>query len=133
MKTVIVVNNNLPAGLASNACAVLGISLGRLVPELVGEDCTDASGQIHKGITNRVVPVLGASTEQIKEISQKLEALDKIESVGFNTTAQRSRTYDEYREQLSKMKNSQIDYSGICLYGDKKSIDSLTGSLPLYK
>lgn len=44
------VDEAMPRGLAANTAAILGITWGRLRPELVGEDVTDAAGAIHPGI-----------------------------------------------------------------------------------
>ena len=49
-KCVLVIDEAMPRGLAANTAAILGITWGRLRPELVGEDVTDAAGAIHPGI-----------------------------------------------------------------------------------
>ena len=41
-KCVIVIDENLPLGILANTAAILGITLGKHVPELLGEDATDA-------------------------------------------------------------------------------------------
>mgnify|MGYP003273594901 FL=1 len=46
-KCVLVIDEAMPRGLAANTAAILGITWGRLRPELVGEDVTDAAGAIH--------------------------------------------------------------------------------------
>ena len=43
-KCVLVIDEAMPRGLAANTAAILGITWGRLRPELVGEDVTDAAG-----------------------------------------------------------------------------------------
>lgn len=57
-KCVLVIDEAMPRGLAANTAAILGITWGRLRPELVGEDVTDAAGAIHPGIIRTPVPVL---------------------------------------------------------------------------
>lgn len=44
LKTVMIVNKELPVGLIANTTAVLGISLGNLFPDIVGHDIQDADG-----------------------------------------------------------------------------------------
>ena len=103
LKCVIVADGELPRGIISNAAAIIGISLGRLVPEAVGCDVRDKSGCVHSGIIKFPVPVLNGTAEQIKNIRKRL-----CES-GFER------------------------YFGVGLCGDKKKITSLTGSLPLLR
>ena len=37
-KVVLVIDENLPTGVIANTAAVLGVSLGKLKPELVGDN-----------------------------------------------------------------------------------------------
>ncbi len=62
-KCVLVIDEAMPRGLAANTAAILGITWGRLRPELVGEDVTDAAGAIHPGIIRTPVPVLSGRPE----------------------------------------------------------------------
>ena len=55
---VIVIDEALPAGVAANAAAIIGITLGRRFPEAVGADVTDGGGIMHSGIIQIPVPVL---------------------------------------------------------------------------
>lgn len=40
-KCVMVIDENLPLGLIANTAAIMGITLGRDMPEVVGADVTD--------------------------------------------------------------------------------------------
>ena len=51
--------------------------------------------------------------------------------VDFSDVAQRTKDYNDYAAQLKTTKSGDIKYLGIALYGDKQTINSLTGSLPL--
>lgn len=50
MKCVIIIDSELPIGIMANTSAILGVTLGKLIPEQVGADVKDASGQTHLGI-----------------------------------------------------------------------------------
>lgn len=65
-KCVLVIDEAMPRGLAANTAAILGITWGRLRPELVGEDVTDAAGAIHPGIIRTPVPVLSGRPETFR-------------------------------------------------------------------
>jgi hypothetical protein len=131
MKIVMVVNRALSSGLAANTAAVLGLSLGKELPGIIGEDCYDGSEALHKGITSMVIPVLSASGEEISGLNRMVSGDDSLAMIGFSRIAQSSRSYEEYREKLSGTPSVDIEYSGICIYGNRTKVEALTGSLPL--
>ena len=55
-----VLDENLPLGLLANTAAILGITLGKHMPEAVGADVLDGSGKAHLGIITFPVPIYGA-------------------------------------------------------------------------
>lgn len=63
MRLAIIVDKTLPPGLAANAAAILGMSIGRGAPESLGNDVSDAGGSLHPGITRLPVPVLEADAQ----------------------------------------------------------------------
>ena len=131
-KLVIIVGSDLPAGLAANTAAVLTLSVGAKHPELIGKDLTDGSGQTHLGITSIPIPVLSADDSTLTSLVQKL-ADSEVELVSFSKIAQSIHTYEEYADKLSHTPAGSIAYSGIALFGPKKAVDSLVGSLPRLK
>lgn len=135
LKCVIVADGELPRGIISNAAAIIGISLGRLVPEAVGCDVRDKSGCVHSGIIKFPVPVLNGTAEQIKNIRKRLceSGFEDIAAVDFSDTAQGCKTYDEFIRKMSAEEEDKLRYFGVGLCGDKKKITSLTGSLPLLR
>ena len=137
MKIVIIINQDLSPGLAANTAAVLGISLGSVDPDILGPDLRDASSGFHRGITRENIPVLGADRQILRDIYIKAaQARDQgqdIDLIDFNTIAQRSRHYEEYRKKLAQVQAGELEFSGICLFGSEKKISCLTGSLKLYQ
>ena len=103
LKTVMIVNKDLPLGLIANTTAVLGISLGRLLPDIVGPDILDGDGRSHRGITNKTIPILSGSKEQIKAIrDQLLDNQDtEIITIDFSEIAQKCLDYSEYIKYLA--------------------------------
>lgn len=43
-KCVMIIDENLPLGIIANTAAIMGITLGREMPEVVGQNVTDQSG-----------------------------------------------------------------------------------------
>ena len=97
--------------------------------DLIGPDITDGSGQKHLGITNIPIPVLSAGNAVLIDLV-RMSVESGLELVSFSKIAQSIHTYQEYEIQLRLMRAEMIEYSGIDLYGDKKTINSLVGSLP---
>lgn len=49
-KCVMVIDENLPLGIIANTAAIMGITLGKQMPEVVGADVYDRTGNGHLGI-----------------------------------------------------------------------------------
>lgn len=50
-KCVMIIDEALPLGIIANTAAVMGITLGKKMPEIVGCDVADKNGNTHLGIT----------------------------------------------------------------------------------
>ena len=131
-KYVIVLDRELPAGLAANACAVLSASVGAREPRLRGSDVPDASGGLHQGITRLPIAVLTTDQARLREIRARAHAAE-LWVVGFTRTAQRSKHYAHYAERMSGTPDHDLEYLGIALFGDKPLVAGLTGDLPLLR
>ena len=134
-KCVMIIDEKLPVGVIANTAAILGISLGKIFPEAVGRDVTDKGGNTHLGIIEFPVPVLKGSPELIREVRQRLytKEFEDVTAVDFSETAQGCRTYDEFVKKIADTEEEKLLYLGIGLFGEKKKINRLTGSLPLLK
>lgn len=49
-KCVMVIDEHLPLGIIANAAAIMGITLGKKMPEIVGKNVIDKTGNEHLGI-----------------------------------------------------------------------------------
>lgn len=132
-KMVVIVSAEAPVGVALNTAALLGVGLGHHHDDVVGEDSVDAAGGIHTGMCAHPIPVLRATPEQLHDLRAEAAARDGITVHDMNQVAQRSRTYDQMQTTLSGTKPEDIEYLGLALYGPRRTIDSLTGALALYR
>ena len=136
MKLVMVINRDLPLGLVANTAAVLGISLSKIYQEdIVGGDIADEDGYLHLGITAQTIPILSASREQVKEIREAMfePAFAEVAAIDFSEAAQRCLNYEQYIRSLAQLSAEELFYLGVCMYGPKKKVNKLTGSLPLLR
>lgn len=134
-KCVIVVDGSLPLGMIANTAAIMGITLGKKLPEAVGADVTDQSGREHPGIIAFPVPILRGSPEAIRQIWEKLcqPGFQDLTAVDFSDLAQGCRTYEEFIEKMGRVPESALQYLGIAVCGPKKKVNKLTGNMPLLR
>lgn len=134
-KCVMVIDGSLPAGVAANTAAILGITLGKRAPQAVGCDVVDQDGHVHMGIVEASVPILRATAEEIGKLREKLcePVFEDVMVADFSDLAQGCRTYDEFTEKLAATRGDDLRYLGIALYGSKKKVNRLTGSMPLFR
>ena len=133
VKCVMVISESLPVGLAVNAAGVLAATLGRKVESLVGPDVVDGSGERHAGLVKIPIPVLKADEEAIRDVRSRASGVEGLLVVDVTQTAQSSRTYEEYEDRMALTDGNGLGYLGVALYGEKRSVNKLTGNLPLLR
>ena len=134
-KCVMVLDEHLPLGLIANTAAILGITLGKKMPEVVGADVTDQSGNAHLGIIEFPVPILKGTPESLKVLREKLYApeFEEVTVVDFSDLAQSCKTYEEFIGKMHTAAETDLSYFGVVLCGPKKKVNKLTGNLPLLR
>lgn len=134
-KCVMIIDENLPLGNMVNTAAIFGVTLGKVMPEVVGDDVIDADGNIHMGIIAIPIPILKGNPQLIKEIRQKLyePGFEDVTVVDFSDLAQSCNDYNEFTEKMAKNAESDLSYFGIAMCGPKKKVNKLTGSMPLLR
>lgn len=144
MKCVMIVNENLPRGIIANTTAALGISIASLQDGMTGKKLVDRNGRIHESITNVPIPILALPVNDVKVLYDNLLELndEDLKVIGFNDVAhvydnlkipQNSHHYEEYEARLLQTAKDNINYLGICIYGPKKKINRLTGSMKMLR
>ena len=134
MKCVILIDQALPLGLIANASAVLAMSIGNKVKNIIGEDVRDKDGTVHRGITHVAIPVLKGDEERIRSMRDGLLQMrdEDLFFVDFCDVAQQSRDYEQYANTLKQTASDELKYLGIAIYGPKKKVNSLTGNAALF-
>lgn len=132
---MIVINEELPLGVIANTSAILGITLGKHIAEIVGEDVADSSGKLHLGISTIPVLILKGTQEILRKLREELygDYYNDIISVDFSDVAQSCNIYSEYIEKAAITPEAEHNYFGIAIFGNKKKVNKLTGSMPLLR
>lgn len=134
-KCVMILDENLPMGLIANTAAIMGITLGKQRPEVVGEDVLDRSGNLHLGIIEFPVPILKGTPETVREIREQLyrPEFQELTVVDFSGLAQGCKTYDEFINKMEQVSEKNLEYLGVAICGPKKKVNQLTGNMPLLR
>lgn len=135
MKCVMVIDEALPIGIISNTAAIMGITLGKQIPDAVGTNVIDKNGNTHMGIIEFPVPILKGNNTLIKELRKKLyePEFSNLTVVDFSDVAQSCNTYDDFIHKISGVPESELQYFGVAMCGSKKQVNKLTGSMPLLR
>ena len=134
-KCVIIVDENLPLGIIANTAAILGITMGMKMPDVVGNDVLDLEGNPHMGIIQFPVPILKGNIGILKKLRTRLfePQFSELTVVDFSDLAQGCKTYNEFIGKMANTSESRLNYIGIAVCGNKKQINKLTGSMPLLR
>lgn len=134
-KCVMIIDESLPLGIIANTAAIMGITLGKSMPEVVGADVYDRTGNKHAGIIEFPVPILRGNAETIKAIREKLyePEFSELVVVDFSDMAQSCKTYEEFIDKMKAVSEDDLSYFGIAICGVKKKVNKLTGSMPLLR
>ncbi len=134
-KCVLLLDEALPIGVLANTAAILGITLGRIAPECVGPDVADGSGVLHPGIVTLPVPVLKSTAQHLRTMRKTLchPGFSDVTVVDFSDVAQGCHQYEAYTAYAAALDEERFTYLGLLLYGNRKKVAKLTGSLPLFR
>lgn len=134
-KCVMVIDENLPLGIIANTAAIMGITLGKQMPEVVGTDVYDNTGNAHLGIIEFPVPILKGDAHMLKNIRERLyePEFSDLTVVDFSDLAQGCKTYEEFSEKMGEVSESELSYFGVAICGPKKKVNKLTGSMALLR
>ena len=130
-----VIDSALPLGLIANTAAMLGISIGKLHPKIVGADVTDATGLVHTGISTYPISMLKGDETLLRDLRLRLYEPEfaGLTVVDFSDVAQKINVYADFVQKASETPEREHAYYGIALFGEKKKVNRLTGMLPLLR
>lgn len=130
-RCVMILNASLPAGKATNAAAVIALTLGQRHPALVGDTLDDAEMRPSPGLITTGIPVLAATTEQLSALREQCEQAE-CDLVLFPEEGQTTTDYQALSAAMRQQPRQQWRLLGLAIIGDKKALRKLTANLPLF-
>ena len=131
LKPVIILSEALPIGLKANFAAVLGMSLGRLRPDLAGADTPAACGTALAGITTVPLPFLAAPEAELPGLFAAAAGLPL--RLAYMRAAFEARDYADYAARIAAAPMEGHAPQALLLAGPRKAVDRLCGRLPLLR
>jgi len=131
LKWVVVVDNGLPAGRATNAAICAAAATSRAVTGLLGDDAIDADGNAHPGLPWAGCTVLAADPVTLRAIRAKASARPDFHVADMPAAAQQTRVYAEYLAAVGGAAADGLDYYAVSIVGPRNPVDKLVGKLPL--
>ena len=104
---MVVVDEELAPGLAANAAAVMAMTLGTKLPDLVGEDFEDAAGEQHPGLITTGLPVLRAPAAELRALRARAVQAE-VGVIGMPAFGQKTNDYDEFRALVARTRRARL-------------------------
>ncbi len=135
-KFVVLLNKKMEPGVAINAAAHMAACLVARANDSQRErmmfiDYIDADSNKHSSSGLSLIVLRADNSNKIRQAKEAANekgilSIDFLESM----TGQ---TYVEQLERTSQLKESELEYYGLCLFGNKAEIDTITGKFSMWK
>ena len=134
-KLVAVLNKKIEPGKLMNALGHMATGLGASLssnPELRLDGYVDKSGDTHKNISDNPFIVLASdNSNKIRTLRNELKA-QGIFFVDFISTMTVG-TYSEQKARTNETPEEELEYYGICFFGDAEKLKELTRKFSLWR
>lgn len=134
-KFVAVLNKKIPAPNLMNALGHMAAGLGGSYPnieEMRFDEYFDKDGGKHQSISDNPFIILSAdNSNQIRNLRNELIKAG-IKFTDFTSTMTVG-TYIEQQERTKQTPEIELDYFGICMFGPKEVLSSLTKKFSLWR
>jgi len=134
-KFVAVLNKKIPVGQLMNALGHMASGLVGSYPEIAMmrfDNYIDQNGGVHKSISDHPFIILSAdNSNQLRTLRNDLTAAN-IHFVDFTNTMT-SGTFEEQKERTKQTPENELEYFGVCMFGDKNIIAPLTKKFSLWR
>lgn len=134
-KFVAILNEKIPVGVLMNALAHMSAGLVGSYPDISQmrfDSYVDANGNDHKSISDHPFIILKAeNSNQIRTLRSQLVE-NNVHFVDFTSTMTVG-IYIEQKERTKSTPEEQLEYYGICMFGDRLLLSTLTKKFSLWR
>ena len=134
-KFIAVLNKKILAGSLMNALGHMAAGLSGGYPDLPAmrfDSYVDRDGNDHKSISDHPFIILSAdNSNQLRTLRQALISAG-IHFVDFTSTMTVG-TYEEQKERTKNTPEAELEYYGVCMFGEREVLGSLTKKFSLWK
>lgn len=134
-KFVAVLNKKIPVGSLMNALGHMAAGLAGSypnLPEMRFDSYFDQNGGDHKSISDHPFIILSAdNSNQLRTLRQTLIG-EGVHFVDFTSTMTVG-TYAEQKERTKNTPEDQLEYYGVCIFGNKITVSQLTKKFSLWR
>ena len=134
-KFVAVLNKKIESGKLMNALGHMAAGLGSYIPEKEAmrfDSYIDKDGGEHKSISDNPLIILSAdNSNQIRTLRNALKE-NNIPFTDFTSTMTEG-TFAEQRQRTSETPETELEYYGICFFGEKMQLSELTKKFSLWR
>lgn len=131
-RCVMILNEALPPGKATNAAAVIALTLGQRHPRFVGEPLFDAELRDYPGLIPVGIPVLAASQAEFVVLRERCAASEGFDLILFPEEGQSTTDYQAFSEAMRQIPGEAWRLLGLAIVGEKKALRKLTAKLRLF-
>lgn len=134
-KFVAVLNKKVETGILMNALAHMAAGLAGTYTDVAAmrfDSYIDKDGNGHRGISDHPFIILRAdNSDQIRKLRGELVAA----GVNFNdfTSTMTVGTFEEQKDRTKSTPEAELEYYGICMFGDRIALSELTRKFSLWK
>lgn len=129
-RCVIIMESSLSGGHLANAVAVIALTVGQRHHQLVGESLVDASGFEHPGLIPTGIPMLRAPQEQLRDL-RDTALKSACDVVSFPVIGQQTKNYAEFQNSMRDIDTVDLQYTGIAIIGERKTVSKIVRHLEL--
>jgi hypothetical protein len=134
-KFVAVLNKKIEVGKLMNALGHMAAGLGANVQDKVAmrfDNYIDKDSGIHPSISDNPFIILSAdNSNQIRTLRNAIKA-NNIPFTDFTSTMTIG-TFAEQKQRTSETPESELEYYGICFFGEKMKLSELTKKFSLWR
>jgi len=131
LKWVVVVDETLDAGRATNAAVCVAAATAPSIAGLLGPDATDSGGSLHPGLPWAGCTILSAPTSTLTTLRERALRSEGMFVADMPSAAQQTRVYDSYLAEVAG--TDTLDYLAVSIIGPRNQVAAMVHGLAMLR